>query len=237
MFDIYTLKARFYPVVILFIPLVIIGIFYSFEFQSIIHLLSSLGLIGALTYLFSQLGRDRGKSKEVHLWQSWGGAPSVQLLRLKNNFINEHTKQRYHQKLKNLCPVATSPDLNMENSNPNAVDEVYKSWTKFLISQTRDTQRFNLLFKDNVSYGFRRNLWGLKIYAILFIIVLIVGNYIFWVSHLKSWNVMNFSNVFFYSSGALLFFLFFWLFIVTKNWVRLAAFSYAERLCESVENL
>ena len=85
MFDLYSLKARFYPVIILFFPIVIIGVAYSLEFEKFFALLSSMGVVGALTYLFSQLGRDRGKLKEADLWTSWGGAPSTQLLRLRDN--------------------------------------------------------------------------------------------------------------------------------------------------------
>jgi hypothetical protein len=73
MFDNYTLKARFYPVIILFLPMIVIGIFYSLQFEEIYLLLSSLGIVGALMYLFSQLGRDQGKLKEQRLWQIWGG--------------------------------------------------------------------------------------------------------------------------------------------------------------------
>lgn len=235
MFDNYTLKARFYPVVILFFPLILVGVFYSFEFKTVIHLLSSLGLVGALTYLFSQLGRDSGKLKEPSLWQSWGGAPSVQLLRLHNSHIDQHTKKRYHQKLQLLCPVPTVPDLMLETSNPIDADEIYKAWTKYLIAQTRDGKKFSLLLKDNTSYGFRRNLWGLKKYALIGTVLLFAGNYSFWAIKLHSYNPLLFPESFIYSSVSLLFILFFWMLVVKARWVRIPAFSYAERLCEATE--
>lgn len=235
MFDTYALKARYYPVVILFFPIVILGIFYSFQFDSIIHALASVGMVSAFTYLFSQVGRDQGKLKEPALWRGWGGTPSVQILRLRNDHLDSHTKERYHKKLQTLCPVDMIPDLGMETNTPDSADEVYKAWTKYLISQTRDTKKYSLLFKDNVSYGFRRNLWGLKFFAVLLIVILIIGNYLFWFFTIKQSNPLEFTLSFKYSTLGLLLLLCFWLFVVTKKWVKIPAFSYAERLYECVD--
>ena len=102
MFDNYTLKARYFPVILFLLPIVTLGFFYSLQFESIFHFLVSLGVIGSLTYLLSQLGRDKGKLKETSLWKEWGGTPSVQLLRLENSHLDKFTKQRYHQKLQSL---------------------------------------------------------------------------------------------------------------------------------------
>ena len=237
MFDNYTLKARFYPVIILFFPLILLGVFYSFEFKTAIHLMSSLGLVGALIYLFSQLGRDSGKLKEPALWQSWGGSPSTQILRLKNTIIDQHTKKRYHQKLQSLCPISVPPDINMESVEPERADEIYRAWTKYLISQTRDAQKFSLLLKDNISYGFRRNLWGLKRYAIISIISMILINYLVWGIKNKTYNPLLFSESFIYSSCALIMILLFWIIAIKASWVKMPAFSYAERLCEATESL
>lgn len=235
--DRYTLRARYYPVVILFFPIIILGVSYSFQFESYVHAVTSLGTVSAFTYLFSQLGRDQGKTKEKQLWESWGGTPSVQILRINNSQLDHHTKQRYHKKLQALCPVGTVPDAAMESADLQGADQVYSAWTRFLIAQTRDTGKFALLFKDNTSYGFRRNLWGLKPYGIGLIILMLMGNYIYWAVTLKDVNPVVYPTSFLYSTLALLFFLVFWIVIVTKNWVKLIAFTYAERLCECSESL
>lgn len=237
MFDNYALKARYYPVIILFFPIVLIGIIYSFEFNSTIQAFTSIGAVGAFTYLFSQLGRDRGKLKEPALWESWGGSPSVQILRLRDDRLDDYTKQRYHKKLQTLCPADIIPSIETEQSDPAIVDKVYLAWTKYLISQTRDVKKFSLLFKDNISYGFRRNLWGLKSLAILILVLLIGGNYLFWAVSLQEFNPMAFPLGFRYTAIVLTIFLFFWVSVVTKEWIKVPAFSYAERLCESVEVL
>jgi len=237
MFDNYTLKARFYPVIILFFPIIITGVFYSFQFESLVHLFTSLGLVGALTYLFSQLGRDQGKKKEGALWESWGGSPTVQILRLRDTHIDSHTKLRYHKKMQQLCVVPVIPDITMETTNSNNADEVYKAWTKYLISQTRDSSKYPLLLKDNTSYGFRRNLWGLKPYGLFITCIIAVCNFLFWANQTKSWNPLSFPNAFLYSTLTLFLILIFWISIVTRNWIKIPAFAYAERLCEAIESL
>ncbi len=237
MFDNYTLKARFYPVIILFLPFIVLGLFYSFEFQSVLHFFSSVGILSALTFLFSQLGRDQGKKREPELWKNWGGTPSIQILRLRDQNIDKHTKLRYHQKLQTLFPVTTPPDLSMETNNPNEADEIYRAWIQFLITKTRDTKQYGLLFKENINYGFRRNLWGLKKIAIILIVLLIIFNYSFWIYKIKLWNPILLPSAFIYSTGVLVLILSFWLFIVSRSWVKSVAFSYASRLCETIETL
>jgi hypothetical protein len=237
MFDHYTLKARYYPMVILFLPLLVLGFFYSIQFESILHFLTSMGIAGALTYLFSQLGRDQGKKKESQLWQGWGGAPSIQMLRFSNDHFDAHTKLRYHQWLQSRCPVSMPPTKTSEESDPEAADHIYQAWTKYLISQTRDKKRYSLLFKENTSYGFRRNLWGLRSIGIVIAILTILGNYIYWSAHLHVSNPMKFPSSFLYSSASILAIASFWILIVKKSWVKLVAFAYAERLCECVDSI
>jgi hypothetical protein len=237
MIDNYTLKARVYPMIILFFPIVIIGIFYSIQFRATMLLLSSLGIVGALMYLFSQVGRDSGKLREPELWKMWGGAPTTQIIRLSNDRLDTHTKERYRQKLQALCPVPSVPDATVEGNNSAAADEVYRAWTKYLISKSRDAKSYTLLLKDNSSYGFRRNLWGLKRYGILLTICLIVGNYIFWMLHTHSYNPISYPETFIYSEVALFVVLIFWITKVTSDWIKIPAFSYAERLYESLETM
>jgi hypothetical protein len=237
MFDNYSLKARYYPVIILFLPIVVLGFFYSQQFESVFHFLGSVGVVGALTYLFSQLGRDQGKRKEFLLWNSWGGAPTIQLMRFQNSYLDTHTKHRYHQKLHQLCSASVSPNVDLETNYPEKADDIYRAWTKYLISQTRDTKKFSLLYKENINYGFRRNLWGLRSFAIFLAVGLLICNYLFWSLKLNEFNPALFPKSFLYSSIGIGLIIIFWLLIVNKNWVKLVAFSYAERLCECVDNL
>jgi hypothetical protein len=235
MFDIYSLKARVYPLALVFLPVFGLGLFYSIEFNSILHSLTSIGLMGALSFMLSQLGRDAGVKKQAALWKEWGGAPTVQLLRWQNSKIDWHTKTRYHKKLQLICPVTQEATQAFEQSNSADADVMYESWTKYLITKTRDTEKYNLLFKDNVSYGFRRNLWGLKQFAIILLVVLLVTNYLYWGFKYNSFAPQTLPVNVLYMEAVLLVFILFWTFKITKSWVRIPSESYAERLLETID--
>lgn len=237
MIDTYSLRARIYPMVIFLLPLIIISTIYSLEFDSLKSLLSSIILMGALSYLFSQFGRDKGKRKEPALWKHWGGAPTSQLLSFENTRIDQNTKKRYHSKLQQLCPVNPVPTIGLEKSNRPAVEQSYAAWVKYIISKTRSTKDYSLLFKDNTSYGFRRNLWGLKTASIILIALTIVVNYFAWSIKVGSYDPKTFSTNFIIANGAMFVLLAFWIFLINRTWVKIPAFSYAERLLEAIDTL
>lgn len=235
-FDNYSMKARLYPMVLMFLPFAIVSIAFSYNVSSTAQSIGSLGGAACLSFLLSQIGRDGGKKKEPALWRSWGGSPSVQILRISDYTLDTHTKQRYHKSLKSLCQVTeltTAQQLNYVE----LTDEVYKAWTQFLIGKTRDIAMFSLLYKENISYGFRRNLWGLKPYAIALIVAIMLGWY-FLNSYLYgSYIPTAFPLQWLLANAGLLIVLLFWVFVVTKNWIKLVAFAYAERLMEACDRL
>ncbi|MBE7639880.1 hypothetical protein GUB10_06010 [Salegentibacter sp. BLCTC] len=235
--DRYNITARVYPMILFYLPLSVLIIFLAWDFEKYYQFGIPAGLIGLLTYLTAQLGRDSGKKKEPALWSGWGGAPTTQLFRWRNNVIDKHTKKRNHEKMQNLCPVEFELNQNFERDNPKEADEVYTSWSKFLIGNTRDTKKFSLLFKENIAYGFRRNLWGLKLYAVILIILLMIACYFYFVFLSGKYNILHFPGVFWVAESFLSFFLLFWLIIVRKSWVSVAAYSYAERLHEALNRL
>jgi len=234
--DKYSLNARIYPVVILLLPLVVIGVTYSLEYEEYIQILSTLGITSALLYFLSNVGRDSGKPKEPKLWQKWGGMPTAQLLSYKNEIIDKHTKQKYHRELQNLSPIDDT-SIDFENVDLSEVIEVYKSWTKYLISKTRDTKKYALQFKENISYGFRRNLWGLKTLSIFLLLICMIGNYVFQGIKNGFLSYDTFSVQFFISESILILLLAVWIFIIDSNWIKIPAFAFGERLLESIDSI
>ncbi len=229
----YNLKARVYPVILTIVPIVIIGCVYSLSFKSYYQIMTSFGITTALYFLFSQLGRDKGKAIEKEIWSEWGGAPTTQILRYSNDIIDKHTKEKYHSKLKKLTDIGNELNEEFERKSQKEADEIYQSWTKYLISKTRDTKKYNLLFQENINYGFRRNLLGLKIIAISIIILLMIGS--FFLSFVANGNTISFSYDLMLSELILMLILIFWLIIVNEKWIKSVAFAYAERLMETID--
>jgi anti-sigma factor RsiW len=54
------------------------------------------------------------------------------------------------------------PDQRDEEVDPGTADDEYEAAVADLRDMTRDRQRFALVFRENVDYGFRRNLLGLR---------------------------------------------------------------------------
>ena len=68
------------------------------------------------------------------------------------------------------------PTADDEVNDPDAADRIYASAVSLLLEKTRDKKAFPLVYKELVSYGFRRNLWGLKAGGILFAIIGLVAS-------------------------------------------------------------
>lgn len=233
--DKYSVNARIYPIVILLLPIVILGIAYSIQFEQYLQILSTLGVSAALTYFMSQLGRDRGKNAELTLWSKCGGMPSVQLLRYSNNSIDSIRKDRYHNRMLELSPVEEGIDFK-EDDELEHLNEIYRAWSKYLITKTRDTKQFSLIFKENISYGFRRNIWGLKPIAIPIILISLVANYLFQAVTIGYSNFSLFPAEFHASEILLIILLILWVFVITSDWIKIPAFAYATRLFEAIDS-
>jgi cyanate permease len=91
------------------------------------------------------------------------------------------------------------------------------------------------LFQENVNYGYRRNVWGLKPIAIVVCLASATA------SGASLWHIRQTTGKFDEALATAAIFsvvlLLLWLFRFTANWVRVPAEAYAQRLAESVEIL
>lgn len=235
--DKYNLNTRLYPMVIFCLPILLLCVIFSFPFDKYINIIKSISIIGPLSFFVQQIVRDAGKNKEKALWEAWGGPPTTQILRWRDKTLDIITKRRYHLKLQELYSSAVVPNANFEHEHPAEADEIYEAYVKYLRTKTRDTKKYSLLFIENINYGYRRNLWGMKSYAITLLIFLILANFGYFFCVNKYLHPNNFLVNFFLGESMLIIFISFWIVKVNANWVRIPANVYAERLLESVENL
>jgi hypothetical protein len=232
--DSYTLQARLFPALLVGLP-VGLAIVAWFPGQFV-----GWGLVVSITtscgfgVLLAHFGRDAGKQKEPWLFQLWGGKPTTQLLRHRDIRLDPHTKARYHGKLERLLPDVPAPSTRKESANPDAADQVYASWVKYLLEKTRDVKQYPLIFKENVSYGFRRNLWGWKALGLLLSLASLI---LCVLAAIRNWNDDTLPGAAIITSILDLFLLLSWIFLIGPNWIHLAAFAYAERLLAACEVL
>jgi hypothetical protein len=126
--------------------------------RPVVALVSATGILILLTHI----ARAAGKYVEPKLIGEWGGLSSVALLRHTDNRHRGVTKHPYHPALGQSLPEVTLPTLDEELANPGKADAIYRACSDFLRNTTRDEKKFPLLLTDDISYGFRRNLYGLR---------------------------------------------------------------------------
>src|SRR6516164_1456109 len=160
--DPYSRQARLQPALVVVVPAAVLIVVWFPALWSVWGLVLTVASSCGVTLLLSQIARDRGKRLEPELYTSWGGKPSVALLRHADERIDDNTKARYRAFLASRLPDLKLPSPAEEEADPARADRAYESVTAWLLTQTRDTKTFGLLFRENISYGFRRNLWGLK---------------------------------------------------------------------------
>jgi hypothetical protein len=129
---------------------------------------------GLVLFALADLARRKGKRIEPRLYEKWGGKPTTIMLRHRDTALDAGTKGQYHQflagKVGAHCPTAADEQTRLADS-----DAFYERCGSWLRENTRDTKKFKLLFDENVTYGFRRNLFALRYPALLIDAAILVG--------------------------------------------------------------
>jgi hypothetical protein len=234
--DPYERKARLYPALLLIAPPLAAGAAVAPSALSGLRSLATTAVAFGGLFLLAQLSRDAGRRKERGLFASWGGKPSVAIFRHSDSRLSATTKARYHKKLVSLVKGTKAPSPADEEANPAQADDTYAAWSDFLrVNARENSKKYPLVFHENVSYGYRRNVWGMRPLGIAssgVAVALCVGLAVArWRSH------MEVGEPLIGASALGLIALLLWVFSFTRDWVRVPADAYAERLAEAVESL
>ena len=161
------------------------------------------------------------------MFLKWGGIPSVSVFRHNDQILPNPAKIKYHEKLALITGIQ-APSAFEESEDSDNADEVYRSWSDHLRAQSRDAKKFPLLFIENINYGFRRNLLGIKSQCLLSSLVgaaLIV---------IPKRETYDFSQTEIATLGIISLYALTLLFAVNANWVHTTATEYAKRLVETI---
>lgn len=239
-FDPYERKARLTPSLLAISPvLAVLPGSYALKpdvSAALVALLSTLGIL----YVMASIARELGKRLENNLFMSWGGKPTTILLRHRDHSLDPTTKARYHAFLSSRID-ATFPTADQERMDAISADNLYAAGAKWLLEQTRDTRKFALLFKENISYGFRRNCLGLRPYAL----IIAIGSLMWALVSIGAVTPQGIRlDILVHSSASsltgiagCLCAILAWLLFFTERTVRTAAFSYADFLLRSCDSL
>lgn len=157
--DPYERKARVIPGLLVALPLLVpLLCVYGAKNPALTSMIGLLGASGTI-YALASVTRGRGKKLEETLVKKWGGMPTTIALRHRDKFLDGVSKQRYHTAITAKLGI-TMPTAEEESASPDKADDIYVGAAKRLRELTRSNKQ--LLLKENIAYGFHRNMLAMK---------------------------------------------------------------------------
>ncbi|MDO8421611.1 MAG: hypothetical protein Q7S99_05570 [Parvibaculum sp.] len=228
--DVYSRNARLYPALLVLLPLALaIAVLYP-SFYTVLAGFVGIAVACGVTFFLAQVARQRGRRLEKELFEKWGGKPTALLLSHKHTTIDQHTLLRYHTFLERRVPNWAAPTIEFEDLNPIESALVYDSAVRWLLGFTRDIEKYPLVFKENISYGFRRNLLGLKSVGLFLSFSIFLSDVSFSFFAIDQSLVREF--VVALSSGLAVLI---WVFVIDEDWVLESANAYGNALLEACD--
>jgi len=237
--DPYERKARIIPGLLTALPLLLPMLcIYGPKHPILTSVISLLAGCGAMFGLGS-VARGLGKALEEKLIRKWGGMPTTICLRHSDNFLDSYTKQRYRDLIK-LKLETSMPTMEEEASNPSRADGIYMGVSRTLRELTRGDK---LLLKENINYGFHRNMAGMKpigivtsfigiFFSLVSAKIILFDPFEFYPSHVLNPGL---AAIITFSVSASL--LMAWLLYFNNAAIKRIGFVYAERLFECLTKL
>jgi hypothetical protein len=246
LFDPYSLRARLYPALLMLSPAIAAYLAWSLPDESTRSFLVGLAVGFGVLYLLADFARTSGKRVQPKLIKAWGGWPTTIMLRHTDTTLSPETKRRYHEILAKKLGIGTMPTPGEEREEPKRADEKYDAGVALLRARCRGPS-YPLVEKENATFGFRRNLLGLKAYGIVLAsaTLLIPAAVSLWNDHfdLASAERAVVTTYFTLAPAALgalgwsVVAVVAWVVVVTPEWVLGGGFQYARALIENCEIL
>ncbi|WP_241495774.1 hypothetical protein [Paraburkholderia monticola] len=238
--DPYQKQARIFPGLLTVLPL-LVPLLWIFGPKSPV-LTALVGLVGGCgaIYALASVARGRGKRLEEKLVKGWGGMPTTLILRHGDRFLDSVSKKRYHDAIRTKLGI-TVPTPEEEARDLVAADDVYKGATCLLRELTRGKANA-LLLKENIAYGFHRNMFAMRPVGVFTCVLGILLGLVLSKAlqfHPLAFDVLNLAapgpsgGITLVVSIALLFF---WAHF-NEDQVKRIGYVYAERLFESLNSL
>jgi len=243
LFDSYSRQARLYPALLVLFPalLVVLSLFPSA--LTVGQTLISIAVACGVLFFLADFARARGKAIEPKLLSKWGGWPTTIWLRHRDQTLPADQKHRYHVFLSRQPGIGILPTAAEEGRDPSSADQRYASAVAWLKERCRGSA-FPLVEKENATYGFRRNLLGLRTLAIILIVVACLLPLLLSATHAHSIEsielVNSYEDLDLQVYGALavaLIAIGLLVFVVNPRWVRAAGDQYARALLACCDTL
>jgi hypothetical protein len=159
--DPYEIKARIAPGLILSVA-VLVDVVCAFPVLSSLPLFAATGICSlALIYGLGNFARARGAAIQQKLWVAWCGEPSTRFLRIHDPHFGDALKTSIRTELWRRFGVRLLPPDEERRNSELADREIVDSFRR-VRSYLRQKDSDGLWQKQNIEYGFCRNLLGCR---------------------------------------------------------------------------
>lgn len=162
--DAYDLQARHAPVALIVLPALIVWAFFAPLTSDVVESAFGATAVTAIYVLLAAVARGRGLEVQNKLTTQWGGLPTTTMLRHRDDRLNPITKKKYHDALTQLGFTISS--TTEEANDPRAADIKLEAAMDEVRRQAK-ARGARLVQRENIAFGFVRNLLGLKPLAIV----------------------------------------------------------------------
>ncbi|WP_157876667.1 hypothetical protein [Streptomyces graminilatus] len=193
--DDYERRARLAPGLLALLPVsVALAVLGLSKAPVVVSVLTALSLAGGPVVL-AELVRHQGRKVQEVLWASWGGSPTIQKLRLRQDGQNSLQRETWRKAVSFVTGIEL-PSVRSERANPVKADETIEVAVGQIRSLTRDEVKFPLVRAENRSYGFHRNLYGIRWTGRItgLLVVLGVLMYIVWLANVDHQSALTLVN-------------------------------------------
>lgn len=158
--DPYQQKARVFPGLLTALPILVPLLWILGPKNPILTALLGLVTSCGAIYGLASVARGLGKRLEGRLLAKWGGLPTTIILRHRDSHLDDYSKARYRNGIESKLGVKL-PTVEEEIADELAADRMYDGVTRHVRELTRGKEHA-LLLKENIAYGFHRNMLAMK---------------------------------------------------------------------------
>lgn len=159
--DAYNTRARLAPGLLTVLPVTLAGVALGLKEIPVVTTLFAIASACGLPVLLANTVGVRGRKLQSELARQWGGLPATQAVRHADGHSTGHQRQLWRERLQAVAGH-TLPTAAEEAADPADADARFEAAIFDLLERTRDKQTHPLVFEENCTYGFERNLLAMR---------------------------------------------------------------------------
>lgn len=227
MLDAYNRHARLAPALLTLLPLTGLLALLGLSLSALSRVVPVI-VAASLHVLAVHYVSDLGRAKQEALWRGWDGPSTTHMLRWREA-TNIPTLEQRHRDVARITGQPL-PTANEEASNPQAADLRYEAAANRVREAARGTG-FELVATQNAAYGFRRNMYGCRAWALGCSVMAVLGTVTFGLLGMTAWPIVIACSI------AIVVWMVTLRLMINARFVRRAADRYAEALFGAVHHL